>query len=275
MAMIAAACGKEKVVTTPCDFKVSLDEVKGSKVTFTIDPGNKDACYTFAVAPKGSFAGSTHVLSDEELMEKMVADMESSFMGFEKEGGAIGSFAGAFCYRGERTITKTGLDPDRDYLIVVFQVNPETRKSIGILYKTEFHTKEVEMVSVSFIIECLVDTITIIPSDDETTWFWEYELSEKIEEKYGSTYDFFYSIVDMYEKYGFLKNLLNRGHAEWTFSKDDPSFREGETYSLAIAGCKDGEFTSYVSSIDFSFHDGGLYFEQTGGPDIDIHYLGI
>ena len=265
-------CEKEKIVTAPCGFDVSVDSVKGSKVTFTITPGNRNACYVFDVVTKG-FA-STYMVTDEEWVEDMIDWMESIYSEYTDDGNvAIGSFADMFCYRGARTLTRTNLQSNLDYQVVVLQINPATHEPIGPLYKTDFHTKSVETNYMTFHIEYLKDLIHIFPSDEKKTWFWEYELKQKIKDNYGDRYNFFYSIIDMYSKYGFLENLLNSGYAEWSFTNDDPSLRDGEIYTLAIAGCEDGELTSDVYYIDFYRSRGELHFDVQNS-NIEVYGLG-
>ena len=50
-AMLAASCSKDTIVNTPCNFKITVDWVKGSRAQFTISPENRNACYVYGVMP--------------------------------------------------------------------------------------------------------------------------------------------------------------------------------------------------------------------------------
>ena len=111
------------------------------------------------------------------------------------------------------------------------------------------------------------DGFIIIPDDPERIWFWEYEEESKITDVYGSPFFFYYDVIDMYDEYDFLENLLCRGEARWQFSRDDRSVRSGVKYTMALSAVTDGEISSDVLYMDF--------IDESGGIDIPYADYGI
>ena len=266
LAIIALGCTKDRPVVKPCNFEVSIDKVTGSKVEFTITPDKPNACYIYGVLTENY---DQFAWTDEELVEWELSWRKSSYGKEESHDPAIGTFIDMYGYKGPRKFRTTRLTPDLKYKLYVFQVNPKTNEPVGKLYSTIFQTKAVPQVNLQFTIYCMGDELHIEPSDNEHSWFWEYERNDRIEEVYGDAYTFFYHIIDMYQSYDFLDNLLCRGAEDWVFSRDDPSLRDGCDYTLAIAGCEDGELTTDVYFATFSAQKGRIWFDENNS-DIPI-----
>lgn len=266
--LLMGACTKEKAaITKPCNFDIQIDWVKGSKVQFTVTPENPNAAYVYGIMHDD---GDMSSWSDSELMEWQLDWMTDNYDGLEAEGTPHSSFADMFCYKGPRTIKSIQLSSGENWLLLVFQMNPQTQKPIGSLYKVPFSTLPVEMKEMSFEIQAQGDRFTIVPSDMERTWFWEYEAKEKIEEIYGSPYFFFYDIIDMYEEYDFLENLLCQGAVRYFLPSDDPSIKEDVKYTMSLSGCGwDGEITSEVYYVEFIWHQGQIQFTYSDIPIIE------
>lgn len=263
--LLTVGCTKEKIVTTPCAFDIRIDWVGGSKAQFTVTPGNKDASYVYGFLSENQmqYGWTDEQVSDFQL-NWMELDYEQS-----KKGGAQASFTDLYGYKGPRTIRETQFIPDMDWRLVVFQINPETRKAIGDVYKADFHTKPVPEAELGFMLRYCADTLRIVPTNNTDTWFWEYEMDTRLLGVYGSPYFFYYSIIDMYDQYGFLDKQLCKGPAQWVFSRDDRSFREDTPYTMCISGCADGEITTDVFYLDFEMKDGRLSFSS---HDIPVEY---
>ena len=129
---LLSGCSKEKIVSTSCTFDLKIDWVKGTKVQFTVTPGNPDACYCYGVM---SADQPQAAWSDTELVEWQlgwITDIYNSLKGT----GEAGSFTDMFCYKGPRTIKQTKLSSGVDFVLLVFQVNPQTKEAIGPLYRS-------------------------------------------------------------------------------------------------------------------------------------------
>lgn len=265
--LLLAGCVKEKIVTTPCHFDVQVDWVKGTRVQFTVTPDNPNAAYAYGVV---SQENDVAMWADEEIMEWQLEWMRNSFDGMMAQGMPVTNFTDMFCYKGERTIKETRLSASTNWWLLVFQINPETRKSIGPLYKQPFQTEDVDWADMDFSIRLDGNRFTIVPSDATRTWFWEYERADRISDVYGTAESFFYRIIDMYDEYDFLDNLLCEGAQRCIFPDDDPSVKEGVKYTLAMAGCdEDGEITSDVYFADFIYEKGFFKFTSDNVTIID------
>ena len=266
--LLMGACTKEKAVSTkPCEFEITIDWVKGSKVQFTVTPDNPNAAYAYGIIAEDDVLDTS---SDSQFMEWQLGWMKESYDALEADGIPHSSFLDLFCYKGTRTIRNIRLSTGKDWLLMLFQVNPETQEAIGPLYKIPFSTPPVEMMEMSFEILAQGERFTIVPSDLDRTWFWEYEATEKIEEVYGNPYFFFYEIIDMYEQYDFLDNLLCQGVERWILPSDDPSIKEDVSYTMSLSGCGwDGEITSDVYYVEFIWHQGRVQFTYSDIPIIE------
>jgi hypothetical protein len=266
--LVMSACMKEKAaITTPCNFDIKIDWVKGSKVQFTVTPENPNAAYAYGLLLADDVLSTW---SDSQFIEWQLGWMKDSYEGMEADGVPHSTFQDIYCYKGTRTIRNVLLSSGMDWLLMLFQVNPETQEAIGPLYRVPFSTLPVEMKEMSFEILAQGDRFTIVPSDMERTWFWEYETADKIEEIYGNPYFFYYEIIDMYEQYDFLDNLLCQGVKRWILPSDDPSIKEDVSYTMSLSGCGwDGEITSDVYYVDFIWHQGRVQFTFSDIPIIE------
>lgn len=266
--LLLSGCAKEKLVTKPCGFDVRIEWVRSSKLQFTVKADNENATYVYGIMSLDDSDMSTW--SDERLMEWQLEWMMDTYELMQEEqdedDAPLSPFYQLFCFKGSRTIKETRLSPGCNYQVLVFQVNPETLKAIGPLYRVPFTTVPMEKKDITFTLQNYGDSFTIIPSDPEVDWFWEYETEERIDDVYGAAFFFFYNIIDMYDEYDFLSHLLCKGPEEWRFPEDDPSIREGENYILTIATITNGEISSDVSYAEFNFQDGRLTFTYNDFP---------
>lgn len=259
---LLSGCSKEKIVSTSCTFDLKIDWVKGTKVQFTVTPGNPDACYCYGVM---SADQPQAAWSDTELVEWQlgwITDIYNSLKGT----GEAGSFADMFCYKGPRTIKQTKLSSGVDFVLLVFQINPQTKEAIGPLYRLPFSTLPVTKEDLFFTIHPEENGFTIIPSDPERTWFWDFETDEKIRDVFSDAYFFYYSVLDLYEEYDFLENLLYKGPSGLTLPAITSDLPDGVQYTLAMSGCAGGEINSDVYYAKFTIKSGKITFTDSDVP---------
>ena len=267
-ALLAAACVKERMVTTPCSFDIKINWTKGTRVQFTVTPADQDATYAYGVLVDEE--GIYDDMTDAELMEWQLEWMRTVHERMSKEQEDVNTPANTFCYKGPRTIKDVRLASGKKWILYVFQVNPETFQAIGPLYREHFSTREVKDEDLNFTILTGPNSFTIQPEDPERTWFWEYEREDRIEDVYGTPFAFFYNVIDMYDEYDFLENLLCTG--PFTYMPEmDRSLREGVKYTIAMAGCEGGEITSDVLYADFIYTNGAIRFTYS---DVQIIFAG-
>jgi hypothetical protein len=242
------------VVTTPVNMRLTVDEVKGTKVIFTISSDNPEAYYSYTLwnDTGGSLDG---------LIEHLTSMAEEDYQQrMKNEAIKIASFADLNCFRGTRTIRATRLTPDSDFLLLAFQLNPETHEVIGPILSEKIHTPPVEEKPLEFQFLFEGKTITIIPSDPNRSYYWAFDSQQVMYDNYLWPFGWFYSLVDMYEQYDFMDNLTTRGKVVYNAGRD--SFKEGEMYSVLAVAYEDGEMTSGYVEASFKYLNGVLTAEE-------------
>ena len=267
-ALLTLACAKDIPVTEPCNYDIKLDWVKGSKIRFTVTPDNQGAFYCYGLLSANQEQASW---PDSRILEWQIGLMRELVEIRQKEDGFVASLTDMFCFKGTRTYTITRLADDSDFILLLFQINPLSLEPVGSLYRVPFKTRTIPDKNLTFTIRPHGSGFTITPSDLTRTWFWEYETEERIFYAYGSPYSFYYEIMNMYEEYNFLENMLSRGEDDWDFERgDDNSIKEGVRYTLVAAGCEDGDFTSDLHFASFEYKDGVVTFYENEETDIPI-----
>lgn len=254
LALVSCANKEEQ----PAEFKLNLEFVGGSRARFSVAASNMDAVYTFVHLDKNSedFDAPANVAARNE-----IARMESSYASIREYGldnGLWSDFTDFFFYRGSRQFTMDSLSPDMDFRFILFQINPKTHQLIGEPLNIDYHTKPVPQRELTFELSFEGDILTIVPSDNNLTYFWDYENEDIVLETYFFPGNYAYSLVGMYQEYGFLDTELSKGKDTWDFSAQDDTMTEGENCLLVIAGCEDGEFTTDIKVIQFCYHQGAI-----------------
>lgn len=251
--LLGGCTAKEVLITEPVSLDLKIEQVKGSKIVFTVTPGNPDACYAVSVLPANL---AEYDMPDREMALYLLSIGADTFRN-RKQGGAYeGSFADMWCFRGTRTHRATHLDSDTDHRLLVFQVNPSTQTLIGNVIGLTVRTKPVQMRELSFSYKLNGSMLTITPSDPELHYYWDYDRESRVYGNYNWPYGYFYSLVDMYDQYGFVDKVYSQGPEDYDFSGD--WLKDGETYLLTAGACEDGEITSRVSALTLLYKDGKM-----------------
>ena len=96
--------------------------------------------------------------------------------------------------------------------------------------------------------------MTITPSDPDKPYLWEYENTGLIEREYLTPENFAYQILDLYEDYHFMDQMVYRGAVEWDFYAEDYALLEDEDITLMVAGYADGEMNTPLTVVRFFCH---------------------
>ena len=251
-ALTLSACTEKVVlVTTPVNLSVRIDEIKGTKAIFTITVDNPDAYYSYCLWNDPN-------VSNEGLMDYILtASREDYKIKTENEALKIATYVDYNCYRGTRTLRATRLNPDTEYKFIVFQINPKTGEPIGDIISQTIKTKPVKMEPLDFRFDIRGKTITVIPSDQNRSYYWEYDNLTLMYDNFNWAFGWYLNVVDMYEHYGFMENLLSKGTEVYDASRD--SFDEGEICTIVAAAYEDGEITSEYKEFDFICEKGQLF----------------
>ena len=245
--LVAACTGKEIIITTPVDLNFKLEEVQGSRVIFSLDPDNPDACYSYGIIHH--FMEDLYKMGDRELAQHFISLDKQSYENRKENGEILGTFIDFSCYRGKRTLRETNLRSDSDYRLLVYQVDPNTFDVLGDPVSTLVHTIPVAQQDMSFSFQVQGQALTIVPSDPSRTYYWDYDLQSRIYDNYMSPFSFYYSLLDMFDEYGFMKEVYSKGTEVYDFASD--RLIESEVYVLVASACEDEEITSQVTKLTF------------------------
>ena len=245
--LLFAGCQKEELL--PTDLKAKVETVTGTRVRFTVAPTNPHAYYSYLLVNANDERYNKPLA---EICKEEIEQMEEAYAVFEDA-----NFLDIFFYRGSRQFSIGELYGDMDYKLIVFQINPKTHKLIGEPVSTPFHTKPVPTRDLHFEISSERDVISIAPSDDNLSYVWQYEESDMIYHQYGAATSYLYSVVGMYQEYGFLDYYYNIGPSELDLSQED-HMEDGTQYTLVICGCEEGEFSSVSTIVKFIYHPGDI-----------------
>ena len=229
------------------EFKVEMNTVSGTRARFTVGARNPRAFYTYCLVSQDDENYKQDPLS---FCRDMVVRMEEGMSYMEDA-----SFTDVFCYRGSRQFTLS-LQSDKDFKIYIFQLHPRTHEILGDVIVEAFHTRPVPRRDLHFEFQVEGDVLTIIPSSDEYTYYWDYEETAVINANYGFPLSFLEETITMYDEYGFLENMYSQGRETWNFTLNDNTLRPGEEDTLLICGCENGDITSGHVEVYFRYNPG-------------------
>lgn len=251
--------------TLPAELRMKLEYLGGSRARFTVVASSQSAYYSYLLVNErdDDFHKEDAILANEEIER-----MDESYQYFGKIG-IEANYLDAFCYRGSRQISLSSLTNDLSFRLIIFQIHPRTHKLIGEPVSVPFRTKRISKSDMTFSVTFAGDELTITPSNNEETYFWDYENSSFIVNVYALPYLYFYRLVGMYQEYGFLENMLSQGTDKWIFSLMDKEIKEGEELILMIAPVENGEFTRNPLEIHFTYHKGDIEVTEYLEPEDD------
>ena len=255
VALLAGCTAKDTMVTTPVDIGFKIERIKSGKVYLTVTCPNPDAYYFCKVRYMDP---DSPVLSDREMALESIELAKLNYEIRKQNRDIHARLIDLSAYRGSRSIKDTELSGGNTYRLLLFQVNPEDLSIIGDVKGETFQTPRVEMKDMDFTFAAEGNQLLVTPSDGDRTYYCDFEREERIYDDYMSPKGYFYSVVDLYEDYGFMGNVLSRGPARYDLSKT--RLIEGEKY-LVIAAAYDlqqEEITSRCIVSEFTYQGGQL-----------------
>lgn len=253
--VLSGCTAKEILVSTPVDIDVSLDKVSASKLVFSVRVSNQDAHYCYALNQMDNneyFSGT-----DREIAQHHLDLEKQSFDIINKYNPQDCSFMEYACYRGDRTLKMAHIKSGTRFKLLVFQVDPVSESIVGNIISREFTTSAIEKKNLTFDFSLDGTVLSITPSSSDITYYWDFELEERIYNNFLSPDGYFYSVIDMYGDYGFIDNLLTKGKCSYDFARD--VIQEGQTYILMASACSKGEIDSELTIRRFSRKGDSLY----------------
>ena len=255
---LAGCTPKDILITEPVDIRFQIDKVKNTKVFFTVNCENSNAYYAYFVANLDLGLPDFGKMTDRELAEFHLANLKESYEIRKENKEMISSIADVSCFRGNRSLREPLLNMDTRYRLIVFQVNPETFTVLGEVKGESFQTQSIDLKEFPLAFSVKGNTLTVTPPDNERTYYWDFETAERIFDDYLSPNLYFYFVVDMYETYGFMKNVVFKGPQQrqiplGSLKEDEVFYAVGAAYDTRKEAIS-SEYTSY----SFQYKNGSL-----------------
>ena len=235
-----------------CQFTIKIDKVGATKATVTIEPSDPSAYYISNFLSEEMDYYTWKDQDNVKFQLDFIQEMMQAAAEFSKTDIDFASFC---CYQGQKEDKIYYLTPDTSYKIIVFQVDPQTRESVGTPVSVTFHTNTIEKSSITFQFKWEADKLTITPSNNDE-YFWDFEEKDVILDEYPSVETYFLDLTFFYEDYDFMPAMTNRGQVEYVFSEEHPGIDEGDHCCLAIGGysSESGEVTTDITTLEFIYH---------------------
>lgn len=244
---LLASCSKYRV-DIPAEFRAELTSVSGSNARITVAALNPDAYYIYFTIseydPDFDMDAMQLCLNEMEIMKE-------SMVYFSKE-----SFTDIFCQRGSRQFS-LDITGDTEFKFILFQINPRNLKILGDPIVVQFHTLPLANRDMHFDVKFEGSTVTITPTTDEYTYFWDYDAKDIVLGYYPFPISFLSSLIDMYDEYGFLDSMYSKGTDVWDFS-NDKALDPGDECVMVICGCENGSVTTLDMTIIFRYNPGNI-----------------
>ena len=248
LAMVLAGCNQAYL--NPSEISITIDTIRASQVQITFKPDIEDAYYLLGMITKSDLKEMTI----ENMVQGALDFMSRSYDQMLEAGNMYASFEETYLYQGKLKKGFYYLESNTEYVIFAVQVNPVDRKIMGDIVSKECKTPYLEGSDMTFSIWTDNDTITISPSNNEDTYYFNYISLDEIEENYeGDATSYLYETINMLEEYGFMEYCMLNGYQKIILS-EDKSMRNGEDYVFFLMGYN-GEITTTIETAMFTYFD--------------------
>jgi len=171
----------------------------------------------------------------------------------EKDSEYVASFADHCLYYGNDDRFFTGLTPRTSYMVYAFCVNPDTMTPMGEMvyqYVTTLPVIESDMTfKARFEQKEDGPYITVIPSNDDEPYIWDYVETEFAISQYGSIAAYTEALLNYYKENGLSELLRITGFSNWNAVND---LKKNKNYTLFAVGY-DGFATTDLFTWKFSY----------------------
>jgi len=230
---------------------ISLNKVKATRCTVSIVPGDTKTTYAVGVMQEDD---PQFGAADQEVIAYQIARMEDLFDIYCHEAQMDLDFADLFLYQGNQTLEMTYLTPGKRSEIVAFPIDAKTHKPASGLFRKAFETAQIDSVNLSFDVIVLGDRISIIPSDQQITYVYDYDRTEIIEEAFISPYIYMRETIELWEQYDFINSAVHKGKTKILLGKDS-DLQTKDDYTLFLVGYDmlNHEINSEATIITFQY----------------------
>lgn len=266
---LLASCNKEAIYTTrPCRIDINLEQknVTASYAIAEFTPQNVSTYYYADVVPMERFKG---IKDEQRFMQLCVDSLYRDYINWRyeylvKSEKYIANFANhCLCYGSDSRYFKD-LNPENDYVLFAFCVNPETNQPIGQLYSLPFRTSVLKRSDMTFQVMFLEREdgtyVSVVPSDDDENFVWEWEDKDYFSENKITVEEYAEYLKKTYKEYGMGEYMYSKGSQSYKCQPGD--LEDGHEYIVLAIGY-DGEWTTKVFTHEFSYP-----FEGEGPYDL-------
>lgn len=264
LSLLCSCSGELKFGSKGVDihFEITDGSIHATKLFASAYPAVDEMFYYWDVAE----CSELDRISNQHFMELKVDELYVDYLGWRHEKLVQGEpYIAAFQYHslsyGPTSFYFTELEPEKDYYLYGFCVNPVTKEPIGNLHKVKFTTKpnpspeyRSEM---TFDFEVHGNQVMIVPSVEgqDDYFIWDIIPSNTLEEYHMNIETWALDVVQGFMDSGILRYLMCKG-----ITKEDVAMVPGQEYIIA-AGAYDANFEKTVYTKTF------LY---TGGEDFTV-----
>lgn len=238
------------------EFSIEIENVTEFDVTFGVYPRDKELTYVARVAEKSYFE---EMGSDENVFNKNMEYFQSLA---EQAGVSIYEVLEIALMKGDITGQNVpGLDPNTEYYLYCYGLSPAGEMLTGITNYL-FKTNMVDQVAMDFSFDIQTDgpdaIMTVSPSDDQQTYYYNVVNKAAIEEAGMTIEDYLQEDIDFQRQVGemfgipaeeMLKNVLCTGKQ---FHEYTDLAAEAEHFAAAAAFTADGWICSEVVTESFT-----------------------
>lgn len=249
---LAVSCRKVQFVLSDDPFTIEVKNVYATSVLIDIIPENNDFYYYYDIVSVADFEKYD---SDAEFI-RYCDNMNRDIYDILVEADyADGPYEEVMLYRDATLEPYYGngvlIEPETEYYLYAFAydsgINP-----VGKLHKVRFKTpKEIHSTN-TFTVTMDGPLVTVTPSNDDQ-YLFDFATEKELEESYYGSPEYYYNqMIEVYEQYGFIEEMVSTGTDSDNIFDYYESVEDGEKLYVMVAGYDHG-LTTDVSIFTFTY----------------------
>ncbi len=251
VALIITACnnGEAEYITrpTPIAITVLTDKMTAGTAQVLLEPEDDRAYfYVECIERSKAYTPSTATLNRDYMilvMDSLYRDYLDWRKYWLKQGERyIAPFSSHVLWYGAQTAHFTNLEPQTEYMVYAFCVNPVSNQPMGNLYYTYFTTDSLHNVDLTFQFSIEQNNLYVMPSDDQTYYICDCIDSDRFQAEYsGSAIGYLNYLIETYKAFGLMDYILMQNAQQMLF------FPEPDSRYVLLAAGYDGSLSSHIT----------------------------
>ena len=246
------------VEPTPINITVLTDHITAGTAQVRLEPED-DRAYFYAQCMRRDSAYVPGTM-DKDFMILIMDSVYIDYLSWRhdllvKGEKYIAPFSSHELKYGHQTAHYVDLEPQTEYIVFAFCVNPVNNQPMGDLYFATFTTDSLKDVAMTFQFVIDRNTMYIMPSDDDNYYVCSYEKKSVFEDEYGgSVYRFLNSEVAFCKQFNLMEYLLVRNAQRLSL---DTFFEANQRYIFCASGY-DGALSTHVTKQEVYIDPDGI-----------------